>query len=1747
MSTNQSYRYRVTHSLSQESAQECINSNFSRFISSTESTFECHDFEALAHHVHRHLEFSDHIDSHLFKNDPSYDDIRAPFCSDVSDVQFLQYKKKEKLVYIILDSPFENEPLCFVVRDLHHLFYLLDEYCKTSDYVCTVGDKNEILYDLPYYCRVFNRHIYYCGDVECLNVTIQFNGEDARDGGIPSLLRCARRSHFSANLQAGTGLLLPQIMNDASLQSELEEACLLVTALVSSTSWISRSSILMLALKRVTPVLSISTLTEIVDFFGCIFSSVTMQSGVEPPQESDGMFSDKASSFWKKIAKSEFAQGLGKIIVALLSIVKYGVKGNFSYFLSSIARSGADAIFSSGDCILGLLTAMEIVATKCAQFYATGSWDTFFHSETTYALFEERYQKVKVDYVKMRRRAPEVNKHDVLKEIRSLLVEANSMVTAVRRLQIKDRATLDLFTIIIDLENMNNELSVKIDAQKPRETPLAFIVCGQSSVGKTYVMNMMHVHKERVRGRKEVSLEDIYVRNPEDAYWTNHDSTKSTIIVDDAANTRPTRVQGVDKTMNEVIFICNCIQAMPPYADLADKGKNPLNNDLVMFSTNVEDLNMPVYFECPLAIARRLPYKIEISVKHKYRKPGTQMLDSSRVPNEPFPDVWDFRITKCVVRPGDEDKMKQSFEYIPVDPEQPIFGMTTFLHWYTSTIREHFAGQQKMLSSVDSLSGCSYCDVCFQPHGHCVCMPVYEQGLITSIAVSVSVNIVSSVVIAFFIAAFKHILIRSVFRFARKAVTEGVHKTAVGTIVDVKDSVNMRMRRLGEAIREQHGISKEKLVLIAVITSGITGWVLLRKMTHQQMGTRPESKGERESCWKKDNYVLSTFDIPRQTSSLRHCPIDDQIKFVTKRLAHVKARIGKTDRAISSNMLCVRGNLYIGCMHTVPLSEEQLLKFTWAEHDGRGLTMNHEAMISSHKRKEIMTDLALYNVDDAQPRTSCEEIFMPRAFASKSYDGVLLTRNSDGSEKRNFVYGCVLEPCTYDGITYEAWRPARCDQKTEEGDCGSVLLLFTQSGPMIAGFHRLLFSNVFSYHVAITSCFRETLGDLSGTVAAGVFAIPQNTKSRYGELESLDSHSHVLYLEEGRADVFGSFRTWRSEPRSKMRKTVFYDDWKHLGIELDLAPAVMKGWEPDQRNLKKLVTNNIKANEIILDACADALVRHWEPALPMAREEIAIYDIKTALNGIPGLRFVDRMNFSSSAGFPYCRSKKEFIVARPTEDDPHNVEATNEILQEVETILEAYKQNFMSHPVFQYAKKDEMRPSKKVFDKNTRGIYGGPFAFTIVMRQLTLSMTRIMQLNPDIFNLCVGMEAQTAQWDELLMRLKRRGYSKWIAIDFTGFDTSYLTKVMKTAFRAVRTFMSQAGATEQHLNYFECMSYDVTYYMVNFMGTLMQMCGKNPSGHAWTVIINSIVNEIYMMYAFVILHPDFVEGAGYENYYNIAIQFHDKVVLATYGDDNFQSVSDDVPWYNHTAIRDAMKVFGVTVTMADKTAESRPYISEDEVTFLKRRFSFEPEFGKHVAPLEPESIYKSLCWNRESDIDTPEEVLASCVMSATYEWAWHGRERYDAEMKVLHGLCDKHGIKYTRFPFDYFVEQFKLNSEAFYEDMRKRGKRVGALQGADCEWDEFAVQWCAPQAQDMSLLHAFYLRVFVNSLSMMQIVYVLYRYTSRWTRDTMTRIAIFSIIFNVFIRILPFICYFLDPMIAIALWRSLSSRNLHRF
>jgi hypothetical protein len=121
----------------------------------------------------------------------------------------------------------------------------------------------------------------------------------------------------------------------------------------------------------------------------------------------------------------------------------------------------------------------------------------------------------------------------------------------------------------------------------------------------------------------------------------------------------------------------------------------------------------------------------------------------------------------------------------------------------------------------------------------------------------------------------------------------------------------------------------------------------------------------------------------------------------------------------------------------------------------------------------------------------------------------------------------------------------------------------------------------------------------------------------------------------------------------------------------------------------------------------------------------------------------------------------------------------------------------------------------------------------------------------------------------------------------------------------------------------------------------------------------------------------------------------------TYGDDNVLGVCSTCSWFNHTSIQETLGAIGIVYTMADKESESVPYIHINDVSFLKRTFTFDADIGAIVAPLEADSIAKMLTTCVRSKTITQEEQVVSIMQSAIREWFFYGRTIFKERRAML--------------------------------------------------------------------------------------------------------------------------------------------------
>jgi len=164
----------------------------------------------------------------------------------------------------------------------------------------------------------------------------------------------------------------------------------------------------------------------------------------------------------------------------------------------------------------------------------------------------------------------------------------------------------------------------------------------------------------------------------------------------------------------------------------------------------------------------------------------------------------------------------------------------------------------------------------------------------------------------------------------------------------------------------------------------------------------------------------------------------------------------------------------------------------------------------------------------------------------------------------------------------------------------------------------------------------------------------------------------------------------------------------------------------------------------------------------------------------------------------------------------------------------------------------------------------------------------------------------------------------------------------------------------------------------------------------------------------------------------------------TYGDDNIMNVSEETPEFNHTSIQSCLANVGIGYTMADKEADSIPYIHIDKCSFLKRTWKFDVEFGMHVAPLDHDSIEKMLMtWVRSKTISAQEQCIA-VISSAVMEYAFYGRAIFEDRCLLLKQMCrdldlDLY-VEDSTFPtFNELVDRFHLSGH------KSRGAEVSVM------------------------------------------------------------------------------------------------------
>lgn len=1425
---------------------------------------------------------------------------------------------------------------------------------------------------------------------------------------------------------------------------------------------------------------------------------------------------------YKGIKSSAIVKKLQKLLQYFLSFGLFQSFGltfqNFN-FDGYEAKKLKQANSSVEGFIFTILDTTVWMLERGMQAVKLGSFLPFFHSSSTYSLWADRAQRVTEDALKMgsaqvliceksKTHTPEekaectqckkfdsLDEHDFTNRLQTVLADGEAIVKYATDEHEKDLAK----KLMRELRLVEARFLSKDRAQRDRKPPFSLLVFGESSVAKTMFMNICFMQYSKVHG-KDGSAECMWTRNPTDQFYSGFKASKWCIRIDDIAMFNP-KATPLDPSIADVILLSNGVSFVAPMADLDEKGVVPVRPELLLASTNTEDMNAHCYFSYPLAVRRRFPYVVELTIQEKYRTDGSSMLDVEKVSVDPcdYQNIWNIHLKKFVI------KKASGTAYGEFETLGKFTDIYDFLKIYSDLTIAHKFNQERAEATIENMRQIPCCPKCYMPPHRCHCEDVVQTREVEpqpSVAGVPPLEAQASLdaILKWYLGTQQteedyEVVVKKFREYNLQMprvmshfcpMSDSSSEISVEELMYDSDesdsSIDYEDRRswynksldfvddqvdlvktiakslaagvsktvwcVSDRIMEQasdlmvlYQVKKVKRILASagnriyetffnpmvvgfcqfalsffVSWAAVSGLMRLLGKTEVQAAVTPDifRKDEKPNPWIKDELILSEFQVAAKSRGWKNVNLseDEVFRRIKNNVVHVAMEFQDDTgiHHIPSTAICVAGHVYMTNNHCVPMSDVMTCCLSQEPSTGN-LSKNIRCTVAQTDVFRIPEkDLAFFWCL-LPPKMDTTELFLKNPAPGLVCNGFYVHCLDNSFPYKNPVRAIRSGVGPVPTPVFRTMR-GHCgtpNLETDFGHCGSPLIGMTAMGPVILGIHQQLKSDGRVIATDVQAC------DVEQAIAYFGTQVQCGQPNLKDDLVALHQKSVLRWPNEGQAHVYGSTAasSWRSAPKSRVCDTFISEAAQEQGFVKRCGAPVMAGPEVWAKNVEPTVTQKFKFNKGVLDKCVKGYVDDVLKGLSAQDlSEMIKLDDKTTMNGYPGVKFLDKINRQTSMGYPYRKSKQQFIL--PCEEDgvyQDAVEYTQEIMEEINLIRDVYSRGERYMPVFVMSLKDEPVPYSKIAIKKTRGFMGGPAAWQFVYRQQLLSFVRIFQLHPHLFEGAPGMNTNSCQWKHLYEYLTKFGVDRLIAGDYAKFDKRMSPLFILAAFDVIIEILKKAGRPAEDILAIKCMAHDVAYPLTDVQGDFVEFFGSNPSGHALTVIINCLVNSLYMRYCYFMLNPN-----------HTVADFKEHVALITYGDDNAQGVSEHAPWYNHTSISNLLAEFDVVYTMADKESQSVPYIHIDDVSFLKRRF-VECE-GRMTCPLEWASIDKMLTSCVASRSVCPEEQAVQSIRSAVGEFYQYGRETFESNVRKMKEIVQQCHLEsfVTKSTFPSYLE-----------------------------------------------------------------------------------------------------------------------------
>lgn len=1190
-----------------------------------------------------------------------------------------------------------------------------------------------------------------------------------------------------------------------------------------------------------------------------------------------------------------------------------------------------------------------------------------------------------------------------------------------------------------------------------REKPYGVLLFGGSGVGKSAISNALVRYILKVNG-KDASPSAVVTLNQEDKYQSEFCTHHKGVILDDICNTSLDRTEG--SPTSSIIMFLNQVPMAALNANAEMKGKVMIEPNVVCGTTNVKDLFSNQLSNEPLSINRRFEVTITQKVKPEYCKAGTEMLDKNKIKHmadDQFPDYAVFTVEEPLYAPNTTNNKSTSgkdksiiFRPLQFRGKDLIdVDIKTLLLFLKQDSANHYDGQAKFVKGQKAFKDMKICE-CGLPTSLCKDCSLESQSGLTKLTevkefyLSLEEKIFSWIDSRLYdlsrtksgemyitycakdimiekVKREKDVLLwASIFlllsnfpRYVFMSCLAGYCWHLFNYYQEVRESIRRtkcRCTRPSEFFTNMSWETKKKLLGL-IVSIGAYKIILALYRRYKELPSKqaapPISFPVDMKAYQREAEFWDTHAKERDykfgdagvTEASRTISKQDFDRVVGTRLKIVE----KSDGTIC-NGLPIRSNAILIPNHIVPKETE----FVTVRNVG-GSCFKDLPLSRDNVYRIPSSDLAIWYCPGAGSHKDLVKYYPKDITHGKKVE--VHTLYNDSGNLKIFApmtatrgYVTTTEGGVFSGFNYNFPVP------TFGGLCMATMVGSAEGVPFIAGHHLAGRSHTGGGGFVTRDMLEEGLEALSKKpgVLLSHSSTPMETECMgvsFGPLTKPHEKCPTNNLKaDAKIRIHGGHNLPRASPTSAVVTSLISSTVeKVMNIKkIHDAPPDMDAPRHKEVDMAGKVDTATKFDTKLAQK---AFIDYSLQLEDLPKEELAkVGKISDDANlaGLDGVLGINAMNFSTSMGFPLKGPKTQYVeksdrhvegISCPRDVDPM-------ILEEVERLEKKLLSGESINTVFKAALKDE--PTKMTKDK-VRVFAAANMPFTFLVRKYFLSLAALFQRNKNLTECAVGVVVQSPEWTELFEHIGKFGWERAIAGDYAKFDGRMSPEFMLMAFKILITIAEKSGNyDEDDLTIMRGIASEISYPTYDYFGTLLQFMGSNPSGHPLTVVINSIVNSLYVRYTYYAIAKKY-------GWWKVPL-FRHVVSLMTYGDDNIMTVKKGYEQFNHTEIAAQFAEVGIKYTMADKDAESVPYIHLSEASFLKHFAVWDDELKLYRSPVEDASIAKMLHAHLKSKVLTMQQSSAEAIQNVALKYFEFGREVYESRCAELLEVAKEAGI-----------------------------------------------------------------------------------------------------------------------------------------